>query len=353
MMALWRGPEVDGITFSLLSRFLVCRERFRLLVMQGLKPIPSFNHRLEFGSMWHVCEEVHANTKGDKWQTMLKLYAQALCREYPEAQEQVDHWYTICRVTFPHYVEYWKRAGLPAMRPLLQEHKFSVPLRLPSGRKVRLRGKFDSVWSTGAGKGARVFLQENKTKGEINESQITQQLSFDLQTMIYMVALELVRKDPRFDVGWDPIGGVVYNVVKRPLSGGKNSIRQYEPSKQRPRGETKEEFYVRVSKLIANSPGDFFMRWTVTITRADIDKFLRECLLPVLEQLCDWWQAMAECDGEDFFSPPTPHGMVHWRYPYGVWNPLNEGGMTELDAYLTTGSTVGLHQIKDLYPELK
>ena len=26
----WKGPEVDGITQSLLSKFLVCRERFRI-----------------------------------------------------------------------------------------------------------------------------------------------------------------------------------------------------------------------------------------------------------------------------------------------------------------------------------
>ena len=52
---LWEGPAGTGpnggITFSLLSRFLVCRERFRVHAVLGLRPADDFNHRLEFGSM--------------------------------------------------------------------------------------------------------------------------------------------------------------------------------------------------------------------------------------------------------------------------------------------------------------
>ncbi len=32
---VWKGPEVDGVTQSLLSRYLTCKERFRLLVIEG------------------------------------------------------------------------------------------------------------------------------------------------------------------------------------------------------------------------------------------------------------------------------------------------------------------------------
>ena len=54
---IWDGPEEDGITQSLLSRFLVCRERFRILVVDGLKPVDQFSSRIEYGQMWHLCEE--------------------------------------------------------------------------------------------------------------------------------------------------------------------------------------------------------------------------------------------------------------------------------------------------------
>ena len=44
---LWKGPTEDGITQSLLSRFLVCRERFRLKVIEGLAPEDRFSHYRE------------------------------------------------------------------------------------------------------------------------------------------------------------------------------------------------------------------------------------------------------------------------------------------------------------------
>jgi len=65
---LWKGPcstdDNGGITFSLLSRWLVCRHRFYIYAIQGIQPMREFNHRIEYGSMWHVCEEHFA--RGDE-----------------------------------------------------------------------------------------------------------------------------------------------------------------------------------------------------------------------------------------------------------------------------------------------
>jgi hypothetical protein len=61
---------------------------------------------------------------------------------------------------------------------------------------------------------------------------------------------------------------------------------------------------------------------------------------------------MQDCDG-DYFRPPTPHGPVHWRHPFGVYDALNEGGSSDLDEYLETGSTVGLERASTLFPELE
>ena len=53
----WKGPVEDGITFSLLSRWVVCRERFRLQAIEGLKEDEGFVAPIEFGSLWHEAEE--------------------------------------------------------------------------------------------------------------------------------------------------------------------------------------------------------------------------------------------------------------------------------------------------------
>jgi hypothetical protein len=363
---LWAGPcdsgPQGGITFSLLSRFISCRERFRIAVMEGLRPVNAFNHRIAFGSMWHVCEEAYSSPdtgpECQLWNVELQRAAQNLCRQYPMSQEQVDYWYNICRVTFPLYVDYWaKHPDMIARRPLLSEQSFSVPYPLPSKRVVTLRGKWDSVDMVGEGKGARVILQENKTKGDVREAQLRRQLRFDLQLGVYLTALHQYQRDSfwwRANKVWRDlrIGGVRYNVVRRPLSGGKGSIVRHKPTKSNPESESKEAFFLRLRDIIAASPQDYFMRWDVGITQSDILKFRRECLDPILEQLCDWWEAMQDCEG-DYFRPPTLHGYVHWRHPYGVFDALNEGGSSDLDEYLETGSTVGLERASTLFPELE
>ena len=48
----WGGPMVDGISFSSLSKFLCCRERFRLYKVEGLVERPEFNFKIEFGTKY-------------------------------------------------------------------------------------------------------------------------------------------------------------------------------------------------------------------------------------------------------------------------------------------------------------
>jgi hypothetical protein len=391
---LWRGPEEDGVTQSLLSRFLSCRERFRLLVVEGLRPAATFNHRIEYGNMWHVCEEAlatGANDPTDSWEYKLKTYTGSLCRIYSTQQEQIDHWYNVCRVQFPLYVEYWSRhSDVRNRTPLLQEQVFDVPYRLPSGRTVRLRGKWDSVDLVGKGKNAGIWLQENKTKADINETQMKRQLSFDLQTMFYMVSLQAVRDDlkdaiqdhcsqegegvSRYEAYrlWPqlardlllepalvPVSGVRYNVIRRPLSGGKGSIVRHKPTKSNPQGETKAHYYSRLSDIIKEDLPYFFMRWQVTVTPADLAKFKREFLDPILEQLCDWWQYIEHQTAarNDPFAGYTRLGgsweCPHWRHPFGAVNWLDEGGSSDLDAYMESGSEVGLVKAETLFGELE
>lgn len=357
---LWKGPEVDGVTQSLLSKFLVCRERFRLLVVKGLREADTFRHTLEYGQLWHTCEEALA--QGKDWEAALLNYARELSRRYPTQQEQVEKWYLVCQEQFPVYMDYWKnqkdQSTGQGRKTLLTEELFRVPYRLPSDRTVVLRGKWDSVYlleKRGPDKG--VWLQENKTKGQIVEEQVRKQLHFDLQTMFYLVALAYSE-----EIGGMPytLKGVCYNVVRRPLSGGKHTIRQHKPSKSNPKGESKASYYKRLRGLMEAEPSHYFMRWYSTVSPQDIERFRREFFDPTLEQLADWWDWVK--DNPDPFSPNdgcensvgrAVRSSIHWRSPYGVYNVLHQGGSTELDAYLETGSMVGLEKAKTLFQELE
>ena len=364
---LWKGPEVDGITQSMISGFLECRERFRLKNIVGLQEVDTFNHRLEYGQMWHLCEESSAKAVPEKrlltadeipWRKELLDYCKNLCQKYVVAQEQISHWYQVCRAQFPIYVKYWEKHKDTKQRtPLLQEETFKVPYELPSGRVVLLRGKWDSVDLIGKD---GIYLQENKTKGDIKEEQLKQQLGFDLQTMFYLIALLLWRQNTTH-IGFPtaPISGVRYNVVRRPLSGGVGSIRQHKPTKKNPQGESAADFYVRLGVIISEDPSHFFMRWRVEVTPNDMERFRREFLDPILEQVCDWYEWIRTVEVTDPYRKSDDvnwypaGGAIHWRTPYGCWNSLASGYTTELDEYLASGSTLGLRYADKLFTELE
>lgn len=343
---VWKGPDhVDGgITFSLLSRFLVCRERFRLYAIDGWAVEDRFNHKLEFGSMWHVCEENYRTN----WRAALNKYKLELMRKYQLQREEIHRWAETVRVMFGVYLENWKGHEDELNQHNIETEKvFNIPYVLAdSGRVVRLRGKRDKVDRLKMAGKSLIYLQENKTKSRVNEIDIKTQLTFDLQTMIYLTVLHW-ENDHDEDgeilpsnvhrLG-SPLGGIRYNVVRRPeLRQGKK--------------ESVSQFITRLEETVREEAPTYFMRWKCEVSDLDIRRFRLECLDPILNSLWNWW-VMATYDA---LTQKDLDGLLfghHWRHPYGVYNVLNEGGTTDLDALMMNGSTIGLTRVTNLYPEL-
>lgn len=334
---IWAGPCSDaangGVTQSMLGKFLVCRERFRINYVEGLVEEPRFSHRIIYGQMWHKCEE--AMLVGKDYNEYLLNYTKELVSLYKGNQGDILHWYTICSKQFPIYLNYWSNHWLSKSKPLYQEEVFRISYVLPSGREVYLRGRWDGVVSIGKG----VVLVENKTKGDFNLEKLLKQLRCDLQSMFYMVTLEKHLKNQR-------LRGVLYNVVRRPLSGGKFTISQRKGAgKERKGAETKEQFYTRLEQVIADNKDFFFSRFEVEISELDISEFKTKCLNPILEQLCDWWEHVSN---NQLYS-----GSCHFQFPYGIYNPLLEDASTGMDEYLFNKSTKGLVYSTELFKELQ
>jgi hypothetical protein len=354
---LWTGPNGEGsnggVTQGLLARFLTCRERTRLMLVEGIKHKEGFNARIEYGSMWHVCEEALAaevekfgeqvgTTLGDD---NLLEYCQQLRKRFPFSQEEIAHWRGMCREFFPLYVEHWRNhPDVLERTPLLQEYMFDVPYQLPSGRTVRLRGKWDSVDLIGSGKGAGIFLQENKTKSTIKQEALLAELGsgFELQTMFYLTALDEAKTTAEFEQGDDvqrlletaPLSGVRYNVIRRPAhKTAESALKKFHEDADN------------------NRLGEWFARFKVVVRPADIERFRRQCLDPVLENLCDWWECLTRCSSDNPYERCRKHGSTLWRTPY-FYNPLSEGAPTDLDHYVDGGNMAGLDRVDVLYPEL-
>lgn len=357
---LWAGPcgagPMGGVTQSMLVRFLSCRDRFRLKYLHGLEPHDKWVKTIGYGNLWHAAEEVLAAGTGDPLDALFK-HAEAQAIKYPLQRNDIWKWYNVARVQFPEYVNYWRGHPDVVNRvPLMQEQVFDVPYRLPSGRVVRLRGKFDSVDLIDGG----IYLQENKTKGDIDKEQVERQLRFDLQTMLYLTALtNPVNGISSYATnGHHPVRGVRYNVVRRPLSGGIGNIKphaaKFTKTKTTP-AETDEEFYERLRRdYIATDPGHWFFRVRAEITEQDMAIFRDACLNPLLENLCWWYDDVTDqhpvnSQGVYQYEPPP----ANYRTPFGVWSALEEGGSTEYDAYYATGSEAGLYRVRTMFSELQ
>lgn len=391
----------------MLVRFLSCRDRFRLKYIHGLEPPDKWNHKMGYGNMWHVCEEAMAKveTSGTgstplyNWRSELEKHTRELNSRYPFQQDEIMKWFNVCKVQFPEYVKYWQNhPDVLNRKPLLQEQVFDVPYRLPSGRTVRLRGKWDSVDLITVGRGCAkcyghgwhytnatedyvgdpevcphcsvtgIWLQENKTKGDIDKEQVERQLKFDLQTMLYLTALKEIREQSSRGDTENPIPeecaarlllGVRYNVVRRPLSGGKGNISphktKYTKHKITP-AETPEAFYERLRRdYIAHEPSYWFFRVRAEISQSEIDTFRKTCLDPLLEHLCWWYDQFTNSDYNKPMIYASAYGPppMNYRTPFGVWSALEEGGATEYDAYLQGGMESGLRRVNELFTELK
>lgn len=381
--SLWHGPGAEGslggVTQSMLQGYLCCKERFRVKYVLGLRPLDRWDKSSGYGSMWHKCEEAHAANKD--WLEPLRMYLGEQLNKYPMQREEIHKWYCVCRTQFPVYVDYWSRhPDVLDRQSLMSEQTFDVPYALPSGRTVRLRGKFDSVDLIPSLGG--VVKQENKTKGDIDPVSLQRQLKFDLQTMTYRVALDGVKDSLGKKLLADMthaeqalygsvIVGTRYNVVLRKVTikPHEAKVKKGKTYKTKPStpdtvtpAETDAEFYERLRcDYYAAKPEEYFFRLLCRVSQRDVEVFRRQCLDPVLDNLADdfaWWdwclrKGADHWDAELRSNVFPAHQARHFRFPFGVYNSLVEGGYTDYDNFLDGKGEAGLKRADTLFQELQ
>jgi hypothetical protein len=354
----WTGPSGDGpnggVTQGLIGKFIFCRDRFRVRVFEGWETRAGFSAPIEYGCYWHAAEEAYKTDpkKPHKWLEAILAYRDVLLNKYPMDRPAVNHWFSICSAQVPVYVDHWAKHPEEVTRVrLMPEQCFDVPYTLPySKRTIRLRGRWDSIDLVSAltklakhtPADAGIWLQENKTKSQINHAELQQQLKFDLQTMLYIIALRIAWEDQEWCnglLGRSPVRGVRYNVIRRSSHKSPESMLQ----------KIRED-------QAAMRAGEWFGRWNVPISDEDVRVFKKECLDPILEQMCLWWSVQTGTLS-DTYSQEQLVSIVQqcstWRTPYGLWNPLEYGGQDVVDEFLRSGSTAGLQRVTKLFPELE
>lgn len=362
-------PYRDGITNSLLQRWIICRHRFWLYAVRGLQPRPRFSHKMEFGNMMHIAHEHYASSGGDPAaaEAAIRTYAYRLTEIWHHDESvlrDIQNWMMYAIHMFALYREvYAKRTK--GVTFIEQEKTFKVPCTLPSGRTIPLRGKRDGIIKRKGKK--KPMLREYKHRGQVNEDAVTRDLIEDLQTGIYLKAAMLE--------GYKELD-LLYDIVLRPLS---------EPSSPKPRkGDSDAAFIDRVmfsyerrdkkSKTkypIKDFPKHYFYQWEITLTPQDTEAFCRTTLDPYLEQFCDWWDSIKAnpkdpwhsyytVDSGGFTPWGTPIDVeaklpnrLHAKRPSGVFDSIAQGFADSYADVIATGDTSNLVPVKTLFPELE
>jgi hypothetical protein len=284
--------------------------------------------------MWHHCEEAHGG--GHPWQPPLNKYYEELLAKFPANDREITKYYLLCREVFPIYLGYWaNHETTVGCKPIFEEKGFKIPYS-PSLNwqytQIQLRGKIDRAFT----RNGAVWLQENKTKGDIDCEGIAATVDQNLQTSIYHIALrELLRGNKQFPP--EKIAGTLYNVVRRPL-GDRFALRQG-------KNEDIKTFVNRVGKKIESEPERHFFRWLVPLSDRHLDRFKRESLNPILISLVRWWESIKD-------DPFNPRSELHYRFPFGVFSGLTGGYRGDYFRLLTTGSRAGLVKIDSLFSEI-
>lgn len=184
----------------MLYTFLQCRQKARFSLDRWEPAPPYMGEALMFGDMFHYFMEKNSVTIPGTAGTHDFLGGYHEEKVQPNWNREFLENVKIKLVPVWHkYLGYWEKADAKFNWESV-EKVFDV-----EWNGFRLRGKIDAVL-TFLSTGER-WLLESKTKGQINEDDLSDTLNFDLQNTFYLTAMQVLQQ---------PALGVIYNVIRNP-----------------------------------------------------------------------------------------------------------------------------------------
>jgi hypothetical protein len=276
----------DGVTYSILSRWVNCRVR-ALMTLHRWRAV-KMSESASFGSMahevlHHIYETYRPQKKPLALGTILKR-AQAsggeVLRDYikeksklssdPALTEELEYFAALLSAMLPEYIKKWEEldGDFSSRRWVGLEDEFDLNVQAFAKDGFRLRGKRDGLFEQTTKSGEELWLLETKTSGQINEVTLMQVLSYDAQVLFYLVLTELQMERK--------LTGAVYNMIRKPM------LRQKKATKKQA-AETYPAFIERVQEDIAERPDHYFHRFALRFYRKDLEKATQEITDKLLE----------------------------------------------------------------------
>lgn len=275
-MTLWKGPLIDGITQSMMSKFVQCPYRFYLYAILGLKDNTPLNPNLIWGDVFHKGLELFIRTKNHN--TAVVGMLEYLRTKYPEAPStyEISTKNLLYRFTLDTYQGEWTT-----------EQSFSIPIETPTGRKILIRGKKDAIQTDHPDYGR--ILGEHKCKGYIDPTQTALEIRQDRQVNIYCYL---------HNIEW-----INYDLILIP-----------EAVKYKPPRAFNESPQVWMEKLFTGPCGSYGIfpinqnkhLWihnaTYHLPREVQEKYWIETVYPTIDRMCVWWDWVTQ-SGFDHENP--------------------------------------------------
>lgn len=341
---LW-NPYRDGVTYSLLSKFMGCRERTRLAYVEGWTS-KHFNVPMEFGNIFHLLKEFKYS--GKSMEETLKIadtYINSKINKNQLSASQTNELNCLkglAVITFKEYCKFWdnnptfsKGAKKWTDKNLVFKHlerKFRHPFTLSTGSVITLTGKIDGEFIDPISRNFRIM--ENKTKQRVEDVEIETLLKNNTQTTMYLLANKL-----SFNAMPD---GVVFNVIRR--------------TSMKPRvNETAEDYVSRIGTDIRSRPDFYFMRWVVDVTEEDLSNFIDRSLDPLLCQLVEWWESIKDAPFDPWkvkSKRGSKKNILHYARPLGVYSGGTKDIADDFKEIVINGDYGEFEQRAEVFPEL-
>jgi len=256
----------DGITQSILSNFMACRQRCLYSLNRWYAPGRSST---QFGSAFHeMLDKIHTRIQqgGDippekLLKTWLSKYRAEQVKEIKDQKslEALNKNIWVVSAVLPVYVEFYE-GTLLKWKWLEVEKTFDVKYK-----GYRLRGKRDGLYEMGKQK-KTLWLMEHKTRSRIDEEKLLLSLSYNFQNLFYILAAEKEKRKK--------ISGCLYNVIRN-------------PGHRQGKNESLRDLAKRIEAEVRKDPEHFFMRYEVSYTEKEKRQFEQE-LGEILKEYKAW-----------------------------------------------------------------
>jgi hypothetical protein len=284
----WYDPTKHGITQSLLSTWLMCREHCRLAYIEGWQPV-KMGIGLHYGGGMHYCLErlYKAIADGEsktsiahgaylEWtqQFTASWIQQRRVSSYARVpttmKKQAEFIQGLMNTTIPRYIERINQTdslyGDFKRNWIDVEHRFQVAYSVPTSWVV-LTGMIDGIFRV---RNKKLWLLETKNLAFIDEGAEQETLPVRLQNMFYLVAATKMYPDEEF-------AGVLQNITRRPL------LRQGSD-------ESDSDYFHRVDEDMKKRPDWYFLRFEVQISKEEVKEWEERQLQPMLDDFLRWFE---------------------------------------------------------------